>query len=86
MLIAILIIAVVLVLNWFAAKQFQEIVYMKGHYNTKYFWWCFGLGAIGWAMVIALPDRASTQQENTAETDELPNLDELSNLQRMWQS
>ena len=38
MLIAILIIAVVLVLNWFAAKQFQEIVYMKGHYNTKYFW------------------------------------------------
>ena len=39
----------------FVAMKFEAIANMKGH--TGYFWWCFWLGAIGWAMVIALPDR-----------------------------
>lgn len=44
-----------LVFNAVTASKFETIANMKGHYG--YFWWCFLLGAIGWAMVIALPDR-----------------------------
>ncbi len=38
-----------------AASKFGSIAEMKGH--EGYFGWCFWLGPIGWAMVIALPDR-----------------------------
>lgn len=46
---------VILVISGIAALKFESIANMKGH--SGYFWWCFLLGAIGWAMVIALPDR-----------------------------
>ena len=46
---------IVLVISGIVASKFDEIADMKGH--SGYFWWCFILGAIGWAMVIALPDR-----------------------------
>ncbi len=52
-----------------AAAQFNKIAEMKGH--SGYFWWCFWLGAAGWAMVIALPDRGSIQP---AAVDDLPEL------------
>lgn len=74
MLILILIPVVVLVINWFAAKRFDEIAQMKGHPPKKYFWWCFWLGMTGWAMVIALPDRGAPQKANRFDTDELPEL------------
>lgn len=51
----ILICFISLVFNAVTASKFEAIANMKGHYG--YFWWCFLLGAIGWAMVIALPDR-----------------------------
>lgn len=35
----------------------MPLLLKKGHSNRKYFWWCFWLGFVGWAMVIALPDR-----------------------------
>jgi hypothetical protein len=63
---------VLLVIDWFAAKQFDEIARMKGHTNSKYFWWCFWLGVFGWAMVIALPDRGAAQIK--APSNELPEL------------
>ena len=37
------------------SEKFESIAEMKGH--NGYFWWCFWLGPVGWAMVIALPDR-----------------------------
>ena len=37
------------------ARKFDHIANAKGH--SGYFGWCFFLGVIGWAMVIALPDR-----------------------------
>ena len=52
-----IILAAVLAIDWFAAKTMYEIAVMKGHPQKKYFWWCFWLGFVGWAMVIALPDR-----------------------------
>ena len=33
-----------LMVNWAAAKRFQEIADMKGHNGEDYFWWCFWLG------------------------------------------
>lgn len=49
-----LIVVLFLVIDWFAAQQFHEIAKMKGHPETKYLWWCFWMGIVGWAMVIAL--------------------------------
>ena len=56
---------------WYVAKQFEEAAQKKGHDQTKYFWLCFLLGAIGYLLVIALPDRGGVQQ---AVSDELPDL------------
>lgn len=55
MLHVILVCIVILILSAITAKKFESIANMKGH--SGYFWWCFWLGVIGWAMVIALPDR-----------------------------
>lgn len=61
---SIIIIGIVsLIIGGFAATKFESIAKMKGH--EGYFWWCFWLGAIGWAMVIALPDRKSTLGQST---------------------
>lgn len=49
------IIVVVIVVVALVAYKFESIAEMKGH--EGYFWWCFWLGPVGWAMVIALPDR-----------------------------
>lgn len=73
-LIPILVFVVMLVIDWFAAKQFHEIAKMKGHPQKKYFWWCFWIGMIGWPMVIALPDRGGAQAQKTSNIDELPEL------------
>lgn len=55
-----LLVLVPFIIAWFAAKEFYEIAKMKGHFEKKYFWWCFWIGMIGWPMVIALPDRGAT--------------------------
>lgn len=73
-LIPILVLAVVLVINWFAAKQFHEIAKMKGHPEKKYFWWCFWFGIAGYPMVIALPNRKNTPSNTAVSSDELPEL------------
>ena len=58
-------------LDWYIAKQFEEAAQKKGYTQKKYFWMCFLLGAVGYLLVIALPDRGNTQQ---AASDELPDL------------
>ena len=73
-LISILILAIIFVIDWFAAKQFHEIAKMKGHSESKYLWWCFWLGMIGWLMVVALPDRRDTPSNMAVSSDELPDL------------
>lgn len=50
-----LLVILVIIIDVFVSKKFEEIANMKGH--SVYFWWCFWLTSIGWAMVIALPDR-----------------------------
>lgn len=74
MLILILTLVVVLVISWLVAGRFDEIAQMKGQPPKKYFWWCFWLGMIGWAMVIALPDRGGAVQTGVYTNDDLPEL------------
>ena len=48
-----------------------EAAQKKGHIQKKYFWLCFLLGAVGYLLVVALPDRGNAQQ---IASDELPDL------------
>ena len=56
------VIGVALVIDYFAAKEFEYIAHDKGYYEKKYFWWAFLLPAFGMPMVIALPDRVGTKK------------------------
>ena len=70
---------VLLVVNGIAASKFESIAKMKGH--EGYFWWCFWLGVIGWAMVIALPDRKNiVDQKEIVGSKEIENTDALPEL------
>ncbi len=68
-----------------AALKFRDIAELKGHDGSPYFWFCFLLSFVGWAMVIALPDlhaRPSAQPAAPSDSvkpsevvsDELPDL------------
>lgn len=66
-----LIAAAFIVLDYFIAKWFFEAAEEKGYHDKKYFWICFWLGAAGWILVCALPDRGNSSQ---ASPDELLDL------------
>ena len=62
-------------LCYWIAKQFQEVAINKGFRHEKYFWLSFLIPPVGYALIIALPDRGGNQA-NTVQrmSDELPNL------------
>ena len=62
----------VIVLWYFVGKEFQRIAAMKGHEETRYFWWTFLMGPVGMMMVIALPQKAAAPEE--VKPDELPEI------------
>ena len=62
----------VIVLWYFVGKEFQRIAAMKGHEETRYFWWTFLLGPVGMMMVVALPQKATAPEE--VKPDELPEI------------
>lgn len=69
-----LVLAVIIAIDWFAAKAMYEIAVMKGHPQEKYFWWCFLMAIFGYPMVIALPDWRGAQAQSVPSADELPEL------------
>ena len=69
-----LVLAIIIAIDWFAAKAMYEIAVMKGHPQKKYFWWCFWMAMFGYPMVIALPDRRGAQAQSVPGADELPEL------------
>lgn len=69
-----LVLAVIIAIDWLAAKAMYEIAVMKGHPQKKYFWWCFWMAMFGYPMVIALPDRRGAQAQSVPGADELPEL------------
>ncbi len=62
-----------LVIAYFIGKEFARIAEMKGHSESKYFWWTFLLMPVGMAMVIALPTCAAGVGK-AAKNDELPDI------------
>lgn len=68
-----LIIAALLIwLDWYLAKQFYEAAQDKGYDEKKYFWIAFWLNAVGYLLVIALPDRKTPQQPVIITRDAAP--------------
>ena len=57
--------------DYLIAKEFNNAAQEKGYYAKKYFWICFLLGAVGYLLVIALPNRTGAHKEAN---DELPPL------------
>ena len=58
-------------IDYLIAKEFYFAAQQKGYFDKKYLWLAFCLGAIGYLLVIALPDRGAS--ENVL-SDELPDL------------
>lgn len=58
---------IMFVIQMLVASKFETIARMKGH--SGYFGWCVWLGLIGWAMVIALPDRNQPAPKRTDDTN-----------------
>lgn len=71
LLVIIAIIAFLIWLDWYVAKQFFGAAQAKGYNERKYLWICFWLGFVGYLLVIALPDRGNSP---AAISDELPDL------------
>ena len=63
--------ALVLWIDYLIAKEFYFAAQAKGYYEKKYLWICFLLGAVGYLLVIALPNRAIAHKEAN---DDLPAL------------
>lgn len=49
-------VVVALIIDYIIAKEFADIAAGKGYHESKYFWYCFLLGIVGYLLVIALPD------------------------------
>ena len=65
-----LVLIIVLIIWLIAAFEFWEIARMKGHEKTRYFWYSFLFGLVGWMMVIALPDRAESSNAASGQSDD----------------
>ena len=59
-----------LCIDFIIAYDFYEVALEKGYQNTKYFWYCFILSAVGYILVTALPAKSVASNIN----DELPEL------------
>lgn len=64
---------VLLVINFFVAREFYKAAAAKGWEHAKYFWLPFFLTAAGWLLVAALPDRGGRQMSAQISRD-LPEL------------
>lgn len=50
-------------LDYFIAKQFEEAAHEKGYNGTCYFHLCFWCGIVGYLLVVALPDRGREKKK-----------------------
>ena len=72
---ALLMFALAIYFLYWVAKQFQMVAISKGFLDEKYFWLAFLVPAVGYALIIALPDRGGNQPSIVERmSDELPNL------------
>lgn len=70
-----LIVAFVLIINFLIAREFYHVAQAKGYDETKYLGIAFFVPIAGYLLVIALPNRANTQEQVQAVAiDKLPEL------------
>ncbi|MBQ3275547.1 MAG: hypothetical protein IJH47_00630 [Oscillospiraceae bacterium] len=70
-LLALAVVVALIYLVYRIAKEFERIARIKGHTEKRFFWYSFFLGVVGWAMVIALPDRSGTNEPEVVEAAEI---------------
>ena len=70
-LLILIVVAIVLWIHYLISKEFYLAAQAKGYAEKKYLWLCFLLSAVGYLLVIALPNRASAHKEAN---DDLPAL------------
>ena len=68
---ALLLLAAVIVFCYFVGKEFARIATMKGHADSRYFWWSFLAAPVGMAMVIALPNNGKAASVSAEELPEI---------------
>ena len=73
-LILVFVFAVLLVVNFFIAKEFYKAAAMKGWNSRKYFWIAFLLPLAGYILVADLPDRGGRADMAAIECSDLPEL------------
>ena len=57
-----IVLIILIIINAKIAKNMQNIAADKGYEGKKYWHYCFWLGFIGYAMIIAMPDRKAQEQ------------------------
>lgn len=75
--VAILSLAVVaaIIYVWYSlARNFQQAAADKGYVGRRYFHYCFWLGLPGMLLVIALPNKNTTQSSASSNAWQLPSL------------
>ena len=68
------IIAALIAIAYFVAKEFYYVAEQKGYAERKYFWYAFLLNWIGYLLIIALPDRGTNNTSRNFDIDQLPTL------------
>lgn len=69
------VLAVLIALQYVVSKEFYSAAVLKGYNEKKYFWYGFFFGAVGYLLIIALPNRNNMPnqlKQNSA--DELPEI------------
>lgn len=69
---------ILLAIQFFLAEEFYKVAVMKGYDEKRYLWLSFLFGLVGYLLVIALPQKATSLMSD----DELPEMsdDELPEL------
>ncbi len=70
-LLAIIVLTAIIYVKYYITKQIYEAYNLKGYDNKKYFWISFFFTTIGLLLVIALPNKAKTNQLSSNDLPEL---------------
>lgn len=70
---SILVLIIFIIVQIKISNEFYSIAYEKGYRDRKYFWYCFFLTAVGYLLVIALPNKEVVTKVEDIK-DELPDI------------
>lgn len=69
-LLIVVLIAVILIIQYYVAERFEEVAFLKGYDESMHcFAMCFWLGIVGYLYVIALPVKEKRNSDSEKEAD-----------------